>query len=45
LNIWIIYPVLSLGLILAIDAWNTFRRKPISETEIRREMDRMTGSR
>ncbi|HME04430.1 MAG TPA: 2TM domain-containing protein, partial [Solirubrobacteraceae bacterium] len=34
-NIWIIYPVLGLGLILAIDAWNTYGRRPISEPEIR----------
>jgi protein-S-isoprenylcysteine O-methyltransferase Ste14 len=40
-NIWIIYPLLGLGLILAIDAWNTFGRKPISESEIQREVDRM----
>jgi 2TM domain-containing protein len=44
-NIWIIYPVLGLGVFLAIDAWNTFGRKPISESEIRREMDRLTGNR
>jgi len=43
-NVWIIYPVLSLGLILAIDAWNTFKRKPITESEIRREMDRITSA-
>ena len=43
-NIWIIYPVLGLGLILVIDAWNTYGRKPISESEIRREMDRLTGA-
>jgi protein-S-isoprenylcysteine O-methyltransferase Ste14 len=43
-NIWIIYPVLGLGLILAVDAWNTYGRKPISEREIRREMDRLTGA-
>ncbi|MBV9002682.1 MAG: 2TM domain-containing protein, partial [Solirubrobacterales bacterium] len=35
-NIWIVYPVLGLGLILGIDAWNTFGRKPITEREIRR---------
>ena len=44
-NIWIIYPVLGLGLILGIDAWNTFGRKPITEREIRREMDRLSGLR
>lgn len=43
-NIWIIYPVLGFGLILGIDAWNTFGRKPITEREIQREMDRLTGA-
>ncbi len=42
-NVWIIYPLLAIGLAVAIDAWNTFRRKPITEGEIRREIDRMTG--
>jgi hypothetical protein len=44
-NIWIIYPVLGLTLVLAVDAWNTFSRKPISEREIQRELDRMGGRR
>lgn len=42
-NIWIIYPVVGLAIFLAIDAWNTFGRRPISEGEIRREMERLTG--
>jgi len=42
-NIWIIYPVLGLGLALAIDAWNTYGRAQISESEIRREIDRLAG--
>ena len=40
-NYWIIYPLVGIALAIAIDAWNTFRRKPISESEIRREMDRL----
>lgn len=43
-NMWIIYPVFGLGLILAIDAWKTYGRTPISEREIRRGMDRLTGA-
>lgn len=43
-NIWIVYPVLGLGLILAVDAWNTFGRRPISEREIQREIDRIEGA-
>jgi protein-S-isoprenylcysteine O-methyltransferase Ste14 len=41
-NIWIIYPVLSIGLILGLDAWFTYFRKPISEREIQREIERLT---
>lgn len=44
-NIWIIYPILGMGLILAIDAWSTFRHRPISEREIQREIDRLTRGR
>jgi 2TM domain-containing protein len=40
-NSWIIYPILGLGLLLGIDAWKTFGEKPISESDIRREIDRM----
>jgi len=43
-NSWIIYPIFAIALGIGIDAWNTFRRKPISESEIRREMDRITGA-
>jgi protein-S-isoprenylcysteine O-methyltransferase Ste14 len=42
-NDWIIYPLVLIGLGVAIDAWNTYRRKPISEAEIKREMDRLTA--
>jgi protein-S-isoprenylcysteine O-methyltransferase Ste14 len=42
-NDWIIYPLIGIGLCVAIDAWNTYRRKPITEAEIKREMDRLTG--
>ena len=43
-NSWIIYPVVALALGVAIDAWRTYRGKPITESEIRREMDRLTGA-
>ena len=43
-NSWIIYPIVALGLAVAIDAWKTYRHKPISEGEIRREMDRLRGA-
>jgi hypothetical protein len=38
-------PPLGMGLVLAIDAWFTFRHRPISEREIPREIDRLTGTR
>jgi hypothetical protein len=40
-NIWIIDPILGLGLLLGIDAWKTYGEKPISESEIRREIERL----
>ena len=43
-NSWIIYPVVALALGVAIDAWHTYGHKPISESEIRREMDRLRGA-
>lgn len=43
-NSWIIYPLVALGLAVAIDAWKTYWRKPISESEIRREIDRLRGA-
>lgn len=43
-NIWIIYPVLGIALLLALDAWRTFAYKPVSEDQIRREMDRLSGT-
>ena len=42
-NSWIIYPIIALGVGVAIDALHTYRRRPITESEIRREMDRLTG--
>jgi protein-S-isoprenylcysteine O-methyltransferase Ste14 len=44
-NDWIVYPLIGIGLCVAIDAWNTYRRKPITEAEITREVDRLTGAR
>jgi protein-S-isoprenylcysteine O-methyltransferase Ste14 len=43
-NSWIIYPIIALALGVAIDAWHTYRHKPITEDEIRREMDRLRGA-
>lgn len=40
---WPIFPILWMVLALAIQAWNVYGRKPISEEEIRREMNRGDG--
>ena len=43
-NIWIIYPVVVMGALLVSEAWNTYRKKPITEREIQRHIDRLTGA-
>jgi len=43
-NSWIIYPIIGLALAVAIDWWHTFQRRPITEDEIRCEMDRLRGA-
>lgn len=43
-NSWIIYPIIALALGVAIDWWHTFQRRPITEAEIRREMDHLRGA-
>jgi sterol desaturase/sphingolipid hydroxylase (fatty acid hydroxylase superfamily) len=43
-NSWIVYPLIALALGVAIDCWHTFRHRPITEDEIRREMDRLRGT-
>jgi hypothetical protein len=42
-NLWIIYPFFTWLVYLAARAWVVFRRKPISESEIRREIERQGG--
>jgi len=44
-NSWIVYPLVGLGLFVAIDWWQTRRHRPITEEQIRREMDRLRGAR
>ena len=44
-NYWIIYPAIAWALLTAADAWWVFGRKPISETAIRREIERQGGAR
>ena len=40
---WPIFPIAGWGIGLAANAWDVYGRRPISEDEIRREMDRLRG--
>jgi len=42
-NYWIIYPVVGWLLILAARAWSVYGHKPISESEVKREIERQAG--
>jgi hypothetical protein len=42
-NIWIIYPLIAWVLLTGANAWFVYGRKPISESEIKREIDRQAG--
>jgi len=44
-NFWIVYPVGAILLLLAAHGWYVYGNKPISESEIKREMDRQAGQR
>jgi len=44
-NVWIIWPTMVWVLWIAVDAWWTFGRKPITEAEIQREIERQKGPR
>ena len=43
-NFWIIYPIIGWVLILAARAWSVYGNKPISESEIKREIERQSGN-
>ena len=38
---WPIFPIAGWGIGLAANAWEVYGRRPISEAEIRQEMDRL----
>jgi H+/Cl- antiporter ClcA len=44
-NYWIVYPFGAWVLFTAAGAWRVYGRKPISEAEIQREMERQAGQR
>jgi hypothetical protein len=44
-NYWIVYPLGAWVLLTAASAWFVYGHKPISEGEIKREIERQAGSR
>lgn len=44
-NFWIIYPVIGIALILGGRARAVYGHRPISESEIKHELDRQKGTR
>ncbi len=44
-NYWIVYPIIGLTLLLAGRGWSVYGQKPISEREIKRELERQAGTR
>jgi hypothetical protein len=44
-NLWIVYPLGAWLLVLAAHGWFVYGNKPISESEIKREIERQAGSR
>jgi hypothetical protein len=40
---WPIFPLLGWGIGLAANAWDAYGRKPITEEQIQREMERLGG--
>jgi len=44
-NYWIIYPFIAYLVFIAARTWVYYRHKPISESEIEREMTRQSGRR
>jgi 2TM domain len=42
-NVWIVYPLGAWLLLVAAGAWDVYRRKPVSEREIQREIERQAG--
>jgi len=41
-NYWIIYPLIAIALIVGGRAWSVYGHKPISEHEIKREIERQS---
>jgi hypothetical protein len=44
-NFWIIYPLIAWVLIMGVRGWSVYAHKPISESEINREIERQARAR
>jgi hypothetical protein len=44
-NMWILYPLVGWVFYVGVRAWKTYLQKPISEREIKREIERQVGPR
>ncbi len=46
-NYWIVYPLIAVAVVVGVRAWSVYGHghKPISESEITREMERQSGRR
>ena len=44
-NYWIIYPMIGLSLVLAGRGWSVYGNRPISERDVKREIERQAGTR
>jgi len=42
---WIVYPLVAIGAYLGVSGWLAYRRRPITEAEVDREMERLAGHR
>jgi uncharacterized membrane protein len=41
---WPVFPLLGWGIAVAFNAWDVYGRRPVSEDEVQREMQRLRGS-
>lgn len=40
---WPVFPIAGMGIALAIQAWNVYGQKPVTEDDVQREIDRQRG--
>ena len=42
---WIIYPLIAIAVYLAVSGWMAYRARPITDADVEREMERLSGAR